>query len=964
MFDPNKCEGCPLDGLHRPVVPTGTEGARFLIVTDTPSAAGAQSGRLLPPATSKVLGREMEANGFVGGDFQMHPACLCAYNPDDYQTKIKSAIHKQCRQHLLDHIEEQQPEVILPLGGPASAQVFGRGTQITKVRGLSNTTPDIAAPIFPLTSPAAVVAYPQNGPIFAADVQSFARFVSHDYDAASASFEHGDYKIITDLQFLIDEDAEVLSFDMETTGLRWYQQGCDVRTYNPELHKGNEEFVPRYQILTMQFTTKAGEGYMLVWDHPENPVAESLKPKLRNQLRKLLCKYERIVVGHNTKFDNVGLWMTEGIRFRIGGDTLLMIAMLDENAPEKNLDVMTKIHVPEMAGYADQFNATTDKSRMWEVPLDQMRGYGCGDTDAAYRLYHVLEDMTAADERQWQNYCRIGIPGLNALAAMETRGMYIDTEVNLPNFQRFMEVEVAREYAELIEQVPRTIKRQHVEQIGDVEKALSFSRADFKMDILFNHPDGFRLKPKVYTKTTRNLKDKRLWVPSTSSKDHLPYFFEDCPFTFQLAEYIKDKRLLDTNVVGFNKKYVVNGKVRPIYSLSKTNTGRTASQDPNGQNYPKRSAKAKQYRQMFVAPEGYFVAELDLSQAELRIAASMANDPTMIEIYRNAGDIHTATALVVLNMTMEQFRELPKVEQKLARTKAKSVNFGFLYGMGWRNFIVFAKTQYGVEFTETEAKAIRAGFFKKYSRLSVWHEKTRAFANKHKFVRSYSGRVRHLPMVDSSEEYIQQEALRQAINSPVQEFGSSLGVMSLGRMNEELDPDYMQIVGFVHDAIVVYIKKEYLDWGMKTVKGYMESNPIREWFGTEMLCPIVADCGFGTNLGDIHELEGFTLDGQFDYGSLRDKKGDLLVEVPPQLIPPNNGRLTRSPYTTDTEDMEPEEVALTRARRVVRNAARAPTPEVETAAIVRRVSRRPAPAAPQETAAVVKRYNRKSPAKT
>lgn len=369
---------------------------------------------------------------------------------------------------------------------------------------------------------------------------------------------------------------------------------------------------------------------------------------------------------------------------------------------------------------------------------------------------------------------------------------------------------------------------------------------------------------------------------------------------------------------------------------------------------------------MFVAPEGYFVAELDLSQAELRIAASMSADPTMLEIYRNAGDIHTATALVVLNMTMEQFRELPKTEQKLARTKAKSVNFGFLYGMGWRNFIVFAKTQYGVEFTENEAKAIRTGFFKKYSRLTIWHEKTRAFAMKHKFVRSYSGRIRHLPMVDSGEEYIQQEALRQAINSPVQEFGSSLGVMALGRMNDVIDPEYLQIVGFIHDAIVVYVKKEYLDWGMKTVKGFMESNPITEWFGSEMLCPIVADCGFGTSLGDIHELEGFNLEEQFDYGSLRDKDGNLLVEVPEQLVPPNNGRLTRSPYTTDADlDMEPEAVAARATRRTLRNAARPATPEVEAAVAVRRVSRRAPPAAVQETApAVVKRYNRKSPAKS
>lgn len=949
-FDRAKCEGCPIDGEYTPMHPIGESTARFMVVTDVPSAAGAKAGRLLAPGAMKVFANSMEENGFGRDDFLFYPSCRCAYNPDMYQTKTKTAILKHCRSHFLDQVDEQNPEVIIPLGADAASQSFGRSTKITKVRGLPHTVDEFHAPIFPLSSPGIVVKYPQNAPLYAADVQSFARYVGFDYNAASSSVEHGKYELITDLQFLIDEDAEVLSFDMETTGLRWYKTGVDVRTYDPARHKGDVNFEPRFQILTMQFTTAAGNGYMLVWDHPENPVEERLKPRLRNQLRKLLCKRERIVVGHNVKFDNVGLWMKEGIRFRIGGDTLLMVAMLDENAPEKNLDVMTKIHVPEMAGYADQFNATVDKSRMWEVSIDQMRGYGCGDTDAAYRLYLKLEEELAQDDRQWSNWVNVGVPGLNALAGMETRGMLIDTVEQLPQFKQFMQEEVARQYNELIRQVPREIKREHIAlKKGNVEEALSFGRKDFVKDILFYHKNGFKLKPRVFTATTMNLPE-HLRQPSTSSKNHLPYFFDRCPFTFELAEYVKDERMLNTSVIGFEKKYVVGGKVRPTYSLSKTVTGRTSSEDPNGQNYPKRSKKSKQYRKMFVAPEGYFVAELDLSQAELRIAASMANDPTMLEIYRQAGDIHTATALVVLSMTMEQFRELPQDEQKLARSKAKSVNFGFLYGMGWRNFIVFAKTQYNVEFTENEAKRIREGFFRKYNRLEAWHRRTREFALEHKYVRSYSGRIRHLPMVDSAEEYVQQEALRQAINSPVQEFGSSLGVMALGRMDEEIDPEYLQIVGFIHDAIVVYIKKEYLDWGLKTVKRYMETNPITEWFGSEMKCPIVADCGFGDNLGEVHELEGFSLDEQFDYGSLRDRKtGELLIDVPPQQIPPNEGRQMGSAFTTDT-DLEDE--AASTIRRIMRGPA--PSAVATGAAVVKRIAR----AAPAAEPTGVKRVSR------
>jgi hypothetical protein len=174
-------------------------------------------------------------------------------------------------------------------------------------------------------------------------------------------------------------------------------------------------------------------------------------------------------------------------------------------------------------------------------------------------------------------------------------------------------------------------------------------------------------------------------------------------------------------------------------------------------------------------------------------------------------------------------------------------------------------------------------------------------------------------MIDSPEEYIQQEAGRQAINSPVQEFGSSLGVMALGRMNEEIDPKYLQFVGFIHDAIVVYVRQEYLDWGMRTLKGYMQSNPVEEWFGVRLKVPIIADVGFGLNLGNVHECEGFSLDKPFDYTSLVDKQGNPLIDVPRQRIPPNQGRLTRSAYTT-ADDLEDTCITVTKYRtRMVRS---------------------------------------------
>lgn len=931
-FNPALCEGCPAEGKYEPIHAKYNPDARFLVVVDVPTPALAQKDRLLSVSQMNTLGEQLTTNGFEKSDFRFTPACHCAFEPDDHTNKEKSAILKHCRQHFLAEVEQGQSEVIIPLGAAAATQAFGKNTKITKVRGMASESEGLGRPLFPLMSPGIVVKYPQNAPVFNADVQSFARYVNAGYSVAdAANATSGEYEIITDLQFLIDMAPEVLSFDTENTGLRWYTQGRNVREYDPRYHKDSPIFSPKFQILTMQFSVEPGKGYMLVWDHPEAPIPEEDKPRLRNQLRQLLCNEDTLVIGQNAKYDNVAMWMTEGIRYRIGGDTLMLATLVDENMPEKNLDVLTKIFAPEMAGYADVFNAKYDKSRMWQIPLQELVGYGCGDTDAALRVYLKLEEMVAEDKGQWAHYSKVTIPGLNALASMETQGMHIDEGHALAEFKAHMIASVDEQRRALLREIPREVRQDVLREYtaknkgaDAATKALSLTRSDFLKQVLFTHPKGFRLRPKVYTKTTANLRDKSLREPSVSAKDHLPYFFEECPFTLRLAEYIKDESLLSKSVVSFEKKYIVSGKVRPTYHLHKAVTGRSSSEDPNGQNYPKRGARAKVYRKMFVPPPGYYVCEMDLSQAELRIAASMSGDKAMIEIYRNNGDIHTATALIVMGVTAEQFAQLSKTEQKDARTKAKSVNFGFLYGMGWRKFIGFAKTQYGVEFTEDEAQRVRTGFFHKYKGLAPWHRRVREFAQEYKRVRSYSGRLRHLPMVDSNEEYVRAEAERQAINSPVQEFGSSLGIMALGRMNEEIDSEYLKVVGFIHDAIVVYVKKEYLDWGMKTVKRYMETNPLTEWFNTTLKVPIVADCGFGLNLGEIHECAGFSLDEPYDYSRIADDKGNPLIDVPRQRIPPNRGRLTRSPYTLPS-DLEDETChAPTRRRaRMIRAAASA-----------------------------------------
>jgi len=848
--------------------------ARFLVVGKPTSNAQARSNSNMTPAAMEKFASYMKVSGFRKDDFLFTNSIRCGYDATRWQTKDRHLIEQSCREHLLRTIEQMEPEVIIPLGADAAKAVAGRTVKISKVRGVAALNREHNTLVLPIMDASYVHFNPQHEPIFASDCKTLGRIVDFDYDLEAAEKEVlGDYKLVKDLQFLIDEEPEVLAFDIETLGTRFQE---------------NDK-----KIMTLQLCPEPGRAYVVPWDHPDDPLTLRQKDKIRRQLKQLLQNPDTSVVGQNLKFDAVWILRRMGFRFRIDHDTLMLAAIVDENSMSKNLDTLTKIYAPKMAGYADTFNAKYDKSRMDLVPLNEIVGYGGGDVDACFQVFNKLIKEVDSDDMLWTYYRRVAIPGINAFVPIENRGMLIDEDA-LDEFE-----EVLYEYVEtlrikLIKQVPRSIKRKHAED------GIKFSRKAFLLDILFNHKDGFKLKPKAYTKTTQNL-DEEFKVPSTSSKDHLPFFFDHRKagdFCIDLADWMKMDRLLGTNVRRFRENYITNGKIHPIYSLWTAVTGRSSSRDPNGQNFPNKNKMAKAYKKIFVAPPGYVILEADLSQAELRIAADMANEKTMLAIYKDNGDIHRATACIVMGLSMDKFLKLAPSAQKEGRFKAKAVNFGLLYGMWYKSLITYAKTQYGVDFTDAEAKRISDGFFKQYSGLKPWHKAMKSFAKENGYVRSYSGRIRHLPMIHSEEDYIVQEAERQAVNAPVQNFGSDLGIMAMSRITQEIGSEYIAPIGFVHDAIYAYVPEKYVEWAAKTLKYYMESNPLEEWFDRKMKLPIVADVGFGWNGGETYEMGGLSLSEDYNFDELawNEEKGEYEFELPDQEVPPEDGRIDNPEY--------------------------------------------------------------------
>jgi DNA polymerase-1 len=192
----------------------------------------------------------------------------------------------------------------------------------------------------------------------------------------------------------------------------------------------------------------------------------------------------------------------------------------------------------------------------------------------------------------------------------------------------------------------------------------------------------------------------------------------------------------------------------------------------------------------------------------------------------------------------------PELVTKEERKLAKAINFGFLYGMWWKKFRKYADEKFDLQVTAEEAKAYREAFFAQYTGLEPWHNRQRRIARNLQFVQSPTGRVRHLPTMSSTDDEVQAEAERQAINSPVQGFASDLTILAMVLIHQQIDHKRSWIIGNVHDSIMLEVKEDYAAECAAIVKQTMENLPIKKLFGYQMTIPIEADITISQHWGE------------------------------------------------------------------------------------------------------------------
>ena len=597
--------------------------------------------------------------------------------------------------------------------------------------------------------------------------------------------EH-DYKIVrtaeerSELIELLMKQSTVC-FDTETTGL-------DPRSAQP---------------LGIAFSFEPHKAYYVVCP----PDLESALAVLR-EFQPFFENESIELVGHNLKYD-VTLLKWNGVEVRgTLMDTMLAHSMKE---PEMNhgLDYLAKLYL----GYrpiptSDLIGPKgPDQKNMRDVDVETVGEYACEDADITLQVANVLRPDI--EKRGVSQVCYdIECPLIPVLVAMEREGIRLDVEA-LNAFSEKLSLEIVSLRDGIYEAAGHEFNIDSPKQLGVVlyeeMELVKNPRKTATGQFSTKESELIRLAPKH--QIVQDVLDYRNAVKLKSV------------YVDQLPNSINDE----------------TGRLHTHYSQTWTATGRMQSNDPNLQTIPIRKARGREIRAAFVPrDDDHLILAADYSQVELRIMAELSGDPSMVEAFESGTDIHKVTASKVYKVDMDDVtREM--------RDKAKTVNFGIIYGISSFGL------QQRLNIPRGEANDLIENYFEKYPGVQEYIDRTIAFAEEHGYVATQTGRRRYLRDINSRNRTQKNAAERLAMNSPIQGTAADMLKLAMIRVDEALVGGGFKtkMLLTVHDELVFDLLKSEQETVVPVIVEAMKN-------ALPMKVPIVVEAGIGANWLEAH----------------------------------------------------------------------------------------------------------------
>ncbi|MFC0774342.1 DNA polymerase I [Terrimonas alba] len=560
------------------------------------------------------------------------------------------------------------------------------------------------------------------------------------------------------------------------------------------------------ELVGLSFSVVPGEAYYIPC-----PADQQRTKEILAIFQPLFSDKSKTWIGQNIKYDLLVLkWYDvtlEGPLF----DTMLAHYVIEPDG-KRGMDILSAkylgyepVHIEELIGKKGKTQGT-----MRDVELEKIKDYAAEDADITLQLKNVFTPLLKEKEVE-KVFNEVEGPLVKVLTDMEYEGVKIDTDF-------------LNEYSKQLEKEAKTAEENVYKQAG-----VRFNLASPKQlgEVLF---DKLKLDPsakKTKTGQYQTGEDVLLKLAAKGNPivDDILAFRE---LTKLKSTYVDSLPLL------INKK---TGRVHTTYGQAVAVTGRLASNNPNLQNIPVRTDRGKEIRKAFIPRDSdHILLSADYSQIELRIVAGISGDVNMCDAFRNGTDIHTATAAKVYSVAEADVT-------KEMRYKAKSVNFGIIYGQG-----AFGLAD-NLGISRTEAKEIIDNYKKQFPGIQKYMDDTINFAREHGYVQTLMGRKRWLRDINSSNFTVRGFAERNAINSPIQGTAADMIKLAMRKVHDAMKKEKMQsrMIMQVHDELVFDAMKDEV----KELKPLILEN-MQQAMILPNAVPIIAECGEGENWLEAH----------------------------------------------------------------------------------------------------------------
>ena len=534
---------------------------------------------------------------------------------------------------------------------------------------------------------------------------------------------------------------------------------------------------------------------------------------------KLIRKYRRLVKKHSPDDDSY-----ETCR-RVAGELCAKASPPGVAESDMHLFVhaVAKVHEkPQKYAYAF-------------MPRETLHRYCARDVLTTGRVWRYLWSIlrTMPDvKRAWDKLVQ---PATRVISRIERNGMYVDAAA-LDTFRKFLD---ATETQLLIELDMHTRKF--------FPDGFNMKSTPQMQELLFKH-----LKLPVVKRTSKRAPstDKEVLEELKGHHDVIPLILEHRVIT----------KLQGTYGDGLAAHVCSDSRIHCSFNITGTETGRMSCKDPNMQTIPSRGEYAKRIKNVFAAPYGYKLVQIDFSQLELRVAAMLSKDPLMRQIYAEGRDYHSETAAMIApsawgvefeKATDQMWKDDPVRAQLMddIRRAAKVVNFGLLYGMGDATLAKATKT------TIDQAKAMRAAIFGKLRVLKKWVENCLRLARSQGYSSTtwegQDARRRYLwnIAIEGRSDHankLRSNAENGAFNSPVQGTASDYCMASLKAIDDYLRDEGIdgKVVMTVHDSIIIELADDHILEAVPEIEKLMT-----QWWSDGV--PLVVDVEVGQSWGAL-----------------------------------------------------------------------------------------------------------------